>query len=329
MAETPSRKIFIGGEFLEVDGTYRGNVARLNENGSLDTSYDSGGGADGPVYAMAAMSDGRIIIGGYFNNVDFTSRSRIARLLGTGGLDPSFNPGTGANDAIYAITLQTDDKALVGGLFTEFNQTRRVGLARLFVNGTVDTSFLDTAYNHFAGLVNDFGYQPPNYVNAIGVQSAGAVLIGGSFYQAGGNFAGETNFDPDLYRAINWPWHPYIEGDQITVWSRADKQPRYNVARLMGGQTPGPGNVGYVLSEISADENAGSLTVPFRRLDGRLGAVSATSSTTFLCSPSDPTNSLKTSFSLIRSIVGFIQLKLRGFLLSEKSPPKFLRTFRG
>ena len=279
VAETPSRKIFVGGEFLEFNGAFRGGVARLNENGSLDTSYDSGGGADGPVYAMVAMSDGRLIIGGYFDNVDFTSRPRIARLLGTGGLDPSFNPGTGANDAVYSLTLQVDDKVLVGGVFTVFNQTRRVGLARLFINGTVDTSFLDTAYNHFAGLINDFGYEPPNYVNAIGVQSDGAVLIGGSFYQAGGNFAGETNFDPTLLRGANWPYFPYIVGSQIGVWSRADKQPRYNVARLLGGHTPGPGNVGYVLPAINVDENATTMVVPFRRYDGRLGTVSATSTT--------------------------------------------------
>lgn len=269
VAETPSRKIFVGGEFLEFNGAFRGGVARLNENGSLDTSYDSGGGADGPVYAMAAMSDGRLIIGGYFDNVDFTSRPRIARLLSTGGLDSSFNPGTGANDAVYALTLQTDDKVLVGGVFTVFNQTRRVGLARLFINGTVDTSFLDTAYNHFAGVVNSFGYEPPNYVNAVALQSDGAVMIGGSFHQAGGNFAVE----------LNTTTVPYLLGNQVQVWSRADWRVRYNVARLIGGYTPGPGNVGYVLEQNTTDENSETLNVPLRRYDGRLGTVSALAGT--------------------------------------------------
>lgn len=266
VAETPSRKIFVGGEFVEFNGTYRGGVARLNENGSLDLSYDTGGGAEGPVYAMAALSDGRLLIGGYFDTFDFTSRPRIARLLSTGGLDTTFSPGLGANDAVYSITLQTDDKALVGGVFTSFNGTRRVGLTRLFLNGTVDTSFLDTAYNQFAGVVNSFAYEPPNYVNAVGVQSDGAVLIGGSFHQAGGNFAAEIN---DYSR-------DYLSGSTYNVWTRADKRTRHNVARLVGGSTMGPGNVGYVFEQNSTDENAGTLTVPLQRYDGRLGTAQAT-----------------------------------------------------
>ena len=42
-------------------------------------------------------------------------------------------------------------KVLLAGIFKTFNQTRRVGIARLFGDGTVDTSFMDTAYNQFAG----------------------------------------------------------------------------------------------------------------------------------------------------------------------------------
>ncbi len=269
VAETPSRKIFVGGEFLEFSGAYRGYVARLNENGSLDLSYDSGGGADGPVYAMVALPDGRLLIGGYFENVDFTPRSRIARLLSTGGLDPTFNPGTGANDAVYSLTLQVDGKAMVGGLFTSFNGTRRMGLTRLFDNGTVDTSFLDTAYNNFAGLNNTYGFEAPNYVNAVALQSDGAVMIGGSFHQVGGNFAQELN-DNNA---------PYLAGNQFRVWTRADKRVRYNVARLVGGYTIGPGNVGYVLEQNTTDENSGTLTVPLERIDGRLGTAGARATT--------------------------------------------------
>ena len=263
VAETPSRKIFIGGEFIEFNGIFRGGVARLNENGSLDSSYDSGGGADGPVYAMVVMSDGRLIIGGSFDNVDFTSRPRIARLMGTGGLDPTFVPGIGANDAIYALTLQTDDKVLVGGVFTSINGTRRNGVARLFNNGTVDTSFLDTAYNDFAGLAVTYGYDPQPYVNSIGVQSDGAVMIGGAFYKVGGNLSAEWNDT-----SSSW-----IIDAAYNVWTRSDKVTRYNVARLLGGGTPGPGNVGYVFDYNSVDENAGTFSVPLQRYDGLLGTA--------------------------------------------------------
>lgn len=309
VAETPSRKIFVGGEFLEFNGSFRGNVARLNENGSLDVSYDSGGGADGPVYAMAAMADGRLIIGGYFATVDFTSRPNIARLLTTGGLDTSFTPGAGASDAVYAVTLQPlDEKPVIGGVFTSYNMTRRLGVARLFVNGTLDTSFMDTAYNHFAGLPNSFGYETPNYVNSVALQSDGAVMIGGSFHQVGGNFAGQKNFDPFVTRADNWPFLPYINNTPLapfgpnnysTVWTRADKRPRYNIVRLIGGYTPGPGNMGYSFEENSVDENAGQMFVPLRRTDGRLGEVSLTPITSDNLATNSVDFSLDTGFSVL------------------------------
>ena len=269
VVESPARKIYIGGEFMEFNGIFRGNVARLNENGSLDTAFEPGGGADGPVYTLSVMADGRLLVGGYFSSFDFTSRGSIARLLTTGALDTSFRPGTGANDAVYSIALQPDQKIFVGGVFTSYNGTRRMGLTRLFVNGTVDTSFLDTAYNHFAGLVNSFGFEAPNYVNSVALQSDGAVMIGGSFHQVGGNAAAEINDNGSAYLVGNVSW----------AWTRADKRPRYNVARLIGGYTPGPGNVGYVLNQNTVDENSPTLTVPLRRYDGRLGTVGATAGT--------------------------------------------------
>lgn len=264
VTDTPTRKIYIGGEFLDYNGAYRGNVARLNENGSLDLTFDPGGGTDGPVYALAPQADGRLLVGGFFSIVDFSDRRGIARFLSTGPLDLSFDPGSGANDAVYSITLQGDGKSLVGGVFTSFNGTRRVGLTRLFVDGTVDTSFLDTGYNQFAGLINDFSFEAPNYVNSVALQADGAVLIGGSFTQAGGNFANEIN---------NKPPTAAISGNSFNVWTRSDKRVRFNVARLIGGYTPGPGNVGFVLDQNSVDENAGTLSVPLQRYDGRLGTV--------------------------------------------------------
>ncbi len=276
VTETPSRKIFVGGEFLDFNGSYRGNIAALNEDGSLDSSFDPAGGADGPVYIVAAQSDGRLVVGGYFDGIDYVSRPRIARLLSTGALDSTFRPGSGANDAVYSITFQPDGKLMVGGVFTSFNGTRRTGLTRLFVNGTVDTSFLDTAYNHFAGLVNDFGFEAPNYVNSVALQSDGGVMIGGSFHQVGGNFAAQLNNNAAPY--LSSFFFSFFDSE-YSVWTRADKRPRYNIARLIGGYTVGPGNVGYVLEQNTTDENSGLLTVPLERFDGRLGTISATATT--------------------------------------------------
>jgi len=77
------------------------------------------------------------------------SATRIARLNSDGTVDNTFNSGIGADDTVYNISAQPDGSMYVGGLFTSYNGTHRLGLTRLYADGSVDTTFLDTAYNQF------------------------------------------------------------------------------------------------------------------------------------------------------------------------------------
>jgi len=244
-----SQKIVFGGDFTTYDGFIRNGIVRLNPDGSVDQTFDPGGGTDGPVYAVAAQPDLKILIGGAFSDLDFRNRNGIARLNVDGSLDTTFDPGEGANDVVYTIKLQPDGKPVIGGLFTAYNQTRRIGLARLFVNGLLDTSFMDTAYNQFAGLVNKYSFQPPNFISSLALETNGNVMIGGSFTNLGG--------------------HAFGTGAR----TRQDQVVRFNVARVLGGYTPGPGNVEFTYPTYTVDENAGSLAVQLERVDGRLGTV--------------------------------------------------------
>ncbi len=263
-------RVYVAGDFMVFGGEFRARVARLTDAGVVDLTFDPGGGADGPIHALALQNDGRLLMGGAFATFDFRNRSGLARLENSGTLDTSYDPGSGANDAVFSIALQSDGKAFVGGQFTDFNHTRRVGLTRLFVNGKVDTSFLDTAYNQFAGVINDLYYQPRNAVNAIALQSDGKVMIGGQFYQVGGNPSVET---------VPGSRPEWVSTD-IHVWNRAEKRARANLARLMGGYTPGPGNVEFSLAQNTVDENSPILTVPLQRIDGQLGAIGVVFGTT-------------------------------------------------
>ena len=270
-------RVIIGGDFDMVSGVTSGGVARLNVDGSLDTTfnpgigtYDSDTGVTDPVYALAVQPNTQILIGGAFSYLDLNSYNGIARLNPDGTVDQSFTPGTGTlnpitsvSDTIYNITLQTNGNILIGGDFTTFNQTRRVGIARLFTDGTVDTSFMDTAYNQFAGLINHY-HNPDavnpalypvtndrNFVYAIAQETNGNVIIGGGFSYLGG---GST---------------------------RDDIRPRSNVARLIGGSTPGPGNIEFYYNSYTADKDIGGngLYVSLTRANGNLGIIGATFST--------------------------------------------------
>ena len=67
-------KVILGGGFIEVDGVLRNNIARLNADGSLDISFDPGSGANDYVVVIAVQPNGKMIIGGWFTEVDGVAR---------------------------------------------------------------------------------------------------------------------------------------------------------------------------------------------------------------------------------------------------------------
>ncbi|HNW70043.1 MAG TPA: T9SS type A sorting domain-containing protein [Bacteroidales bacterium] len=166
-------KIVIGGLFGVFDGKSRNYFTRLNSDGTIDTEFNKNTGANNSIHTTAIQSDGKIIIGGYFDQFNGAQRDHIARLNADGSLDTTFNPGSGANRSIYASAVQSDGKLLIGGAFDLFNGFSIKGIARLNTDGSLDTTF-----NPGTGTDND--------VISIAIQSDGKILIGGYF----GNFNG-------------------------------------------------------------------------------------------------------------------------------------------
>ena len=62
-------KVLIGGNFTQINGTGRNFIARLNADGSLDTGFNPGTGANGDVTAVAVQPDGKVLIGGAFTDL--------------------------------------------------------------------------------------------------------------------------------------------------------------------------------------------------------------------------------------------------------------------
>jgi uncharacterized delta-60 repeat protein len=290
-------KIILGGSFTRVNGTNWSHIARLLPNGSLDTSFNPALGADGNVMALAVQPNNSIILGGAFQHFNLISRNSIARLTSTGALDTSFNPGTGFDDIVYSLVLQPDGNILVGGQFTMYNGVRRVGLARLLggqlgQGGWLDTSFMDTSYNQYAGLINHYyntnAYNTNNGPSAsnqrhqilgMGLQTNGNIVIGGSFIRVGG---GTT---------------------------RNDSHIRMNVARIIGPPTPGPelggignnpGNLGLTQNPYTVDDSANQLYITLDRQNGSLGAATVTLGTNTL--PPSSSSATAKDFGLLDAV---------------------------
>ena len=262
MVIQPDNRILIAGEFTSYAGISRPYIARLQSNGHLDITFDPGTGANDTIYAMGLQNDGRIVIGGIFTTLELGNYNHIGRLNPNGGLDPTFIPGSGLDGAIYSIVCQADGTILLGGNFESYNGTRRMGLARVSLDGTIDTSFLDTAYNELAGLFryyNSENAEPRSSVYSIAVQADGNMIIAGSFSKVGGA--------PGLYSGVETSGHTKVAY-------------RGNIARIIGGSTPGPGNLALADSSYSADKNGKTSYITLTRTNGFLGAVNASFTTT-------------------------------------------------
>ena len=134
-------KSLVTGEFTLFNGTARNRIVRLNADGSVDTTFAPGTGANGTVYSMVIQSDGKILIGGDFTSYNGTARARLARLNTDGSLDFAFDPGAGFNDTVFALTLDQSQRILVGGAFTQAQGVTRRGITRLTTAGAQDTTF--------------------------------------------------------------------------------------------------------------------------------------------------------------------------------------------
>jgi uncharacterized delta-60 repeat protein len=134
-------KILAAG-YYPIAGASRGNVVRLNSDGSYDSSFVIGTGFNGIVNAISLQNDGKILLGGNFTNYNNTNINRLIRLNYDGTIDPSFTIGTGFNGRVYSIATQADGKILVGGSFTTHNGYQAMRLFRLNNNGTADNTLV-------------------------------------------------------------------------------------------------------------------------------------------------------------------------------------------
>ncbi|MDM7923117.1 MAG: FG-GAP-like repeat-containing protein [Pyrinomonadaceae bacterium] len=116
-------KILIGGAFTGVNGNARTNLARLNADGSLDTSFGNPN-LDGAVHNIAETVLGPIYISGGFTSVGGSPRTSIALLNTNGTLAQSF-ADTVTNEKILAMTLRSDGKIMVGGYFSSIGGQAR------------------------------------------------------------------------------------------------------------------------------------------------------------------------------------------------------------
>jgi len=172
-------KIVIFGNFDLYGNTAKTQLARINADGTLDTSFSAGTGFLMPytIRSMKIDSNGKILIAGNFNSFNGTSVNNLIRLNSDGSLDNTFVLGTGPNGSVNAVELQSDGKILIAGDFNSVNGSPKTNVARLDANGAVDSSFSPLSFTTNAGMLS---------VSALKLLSDGKIYVGGTFGSYGG-----------------------------------------------------------------------------------------------------------------------------------------------
>ncbi len=209
-ALTPSGQIVVGGQFDAIGALARGNVGRVNLDGTADFNFNTT--ADSFVYALAVQNDGRLLVGGTFGRLNGAVHNGFGRFNTDGSVDSSFNPSV---SGVAHMLVQPDGKIVVVAQNGTF--------ARLHADGSPDGSFTPAVLPNanpltllqpdgkfvVASAVSvdskwqttirrlgstgslDTGFNLPVMTAAVltmAMQADGKIVIGGYIYPQGGGF---------------------------------------------------------------------------------------------------------------------------------------------
>lgn len=256
---------------------YAFGVARYNPNGTLDTTFGSGGkaiadfaGTSDYGYALATLPDGRFVVAGMTG-----TNIGLARFLANGSLDTSFGtggrvvgPAAGGDGNGYmrrvSLTVDGSGRLVVGSstrtVYSVENNDFLV--ARFLASGQPDASF------GTAGVVRtDVAPGLDDGVSAVTVQPDGRILVGGAAQYVTTN-NGETIYPP-LFALVRYNPDGTLDGgfgtggvvtavpdlSRLSAGAVAGVAVRPDGSILVGGQLNYPGQYGTAVLRFDAAGN--------------------------------------------------------------------------
>lgn len=182
------------------------SAARLNTDGSLDTTFDTDGKVKTPVTigediatSLVIQSNGKIILAGNSNAAG--NLHLLVRYNTNGSVDTSFDSDgivvTSNISSIYGVKVQNDGKIIAIGTYP-------VGASMDFVvvrynsNGTLDLTF-----DADGVVTTDFGFNTDDFAYSASIQNDGKIVVVGHGYNAVYNNFMVVRYNPDIVTGIN------------------------------------------------------------------------------------------------------------------------------
>lgn len=172
-------KIVVGHGATTYSGSAVTRLTRLNDNGSIDTTFNPGT-VNSFVYAVKIQPDQKILINGAFTSVSGSTRTNLARVLSNGQVDTSYVVGTGINASSAGFTnvfsLDNSGNVYLGGPFTIYSGSTVNRFVKTTPSGAIDGTFI-------SGSIAFNGQSSAGFNSNVR-----AVLVSGSNIYMGGDY---------------------------------------------------------------------------------------------------------------------------------------------
>lgn len=226
IAVQPDGKIVVAGSTGGWEDNRDFAIVRYNNDGSLDSSFDTDGkvttdfGRQEGVSDMVIQADGKIIAVGSTSLIDSNPDFAIARYNSDGSLDSSFgvegkvetnfvdSPFGDSLDYASSVAIQTDGKIVVAGTteITWNSLLQNFAIARYNPDGSLDTSFgtggkvtinFSYTFNSLEDYARDVVIQPDGKIVVVGYSSDRNVYHDFSIVRLNPSGSLDTSFDVD------------------------------------------------------------------------------------------------------------------------------------
>lgn len=228
LAAAADGSVYVGGQFSQIGGQARTNIAKLAGEGSGAAVATWNAAANERVFALALAPTGDVYAGGAFTDIGGLPVKHLARLSGTTGVsDAVWAPQP--DNWVYDVVLGAGGAVYAAGEFTQIGVTPRLRLARIFAAGS---GIPFASWNPVAD----------GTVRALAVDAQDNIYAGGDFNNAGGasrrGIAKLSGIDTGQADPL---WNPSITGGATRrVLDLAGGQDRLDVAgnyEFTGGLT--------------------------------------------------------------------------------------------
>ena len=130
------------GYFTHYSGQNVNSIVKLNLDGSIDNSFNTGTGFNAAAFNFVVQSNNKIVLIGNFNQYNGNSCDSICRINSDGSFDSTFNIGSGFGGGLPSeIVMLDDDSMIIVGSFTSYDGNLYNKIIKLNPDGTIDGTF--------------------------------------------------------------------------------------------------------------------------------------------------------------------------------------------